>query len=123
MTIILTYPVWNNDDQENCFDKFTASANNALTHAKNGNNKIIRIIIIQINKGSADIDNKIDLLMANINNQSTDLAVISEANYKYNDPRVNTILKKATKGYKIEYSSQLNHDSSRCIILIKKKIP
>ena len=76
-TMYLTIPVWDNDDNENCYDKFTASTNNSSTHAKNGNHKTKKIKIIQINKGSADLENRIDLLMTNIREQSVDIAIIS----------------------------------------------
>ena len=61
--------------------------------------------------------------MLHIKDQKADITVVSEANFKFNDPKVQSAIKKSTKGYHIEQSAQSGPDNSRCIMIISKKIP
>ena len=116
--LFLTPQAMSNDDKENFFHKVKATNNNVLTHASNGNKKIIKIKVLHANKGLSDLVNKIDLIMTVIKDLKSDITCITEANFNYNDPKSKAAIAKATKGFKIEISGQSNVSHSRCIMII-----
>ena len=61
--------------------------------------------------------------MFNAIDNNVDVTFMSEANYKYDDPTKKASLLKSIKGYNLETSVQSSNDNSRCIMLIRKKIP
>ena len=63
--------------------------NNVNTKAdkqdKDKNQKIKKIKILQMNKGTADLENKADLVNFNIKENGADIIFLSEANHKFTD--------------------------------------
>ena len=94
-----------------------------MCHYTNGNKKLVKINIMQANKGSSNLVNKIDSVMTLIKDYDIDILCLTEANYNNYDPISKAAIAKAIKGFKIEISDQENLKYSRCIMLIKNKIP
>ena len=89
----------------------------------NGNKKLVNINILQANKGSSDLANKIDSIMTLIKDYSIDILCLTEANYNNHDPIAKATVDKAIKGFKLEISDQGHLKYSRCVMIIKNKIP
>ena len=100
--------------------------NNVNTKAdkqdKDKNQKIKKIKILQMNKGTADLENKADLVNFNIKENGADIIFLSEANHKFTDDSKKANLKKIFKGFRIEESRQIGQDSCRCLMLIRNRI-
>ena len=103
--------------------KVKADKANVIAHTVNGNKRVKKLKILQMNKGSADYDIKQDMLMFNVKEQNADIIFVSEANFKHSDPSKKANLDKSIKGFNLETSTQTNNDNCRCLMLISKKIP
>ena len=84
---MLTTPFWCDNDSECNVDKIRAMGRNVRGHALNGNRRMKKIKVLQMNKGSADHDTKLDLVMFKVREQKADILFLSEANLKFSDPK------------------------------------
>ena len=82
-----------------------------------------KLTILQINKGSADFENKDDLIKFTCVENEADIIFISEANFSHNDEAKRASARKTFRGYKIEEIENKTNDKSRVLMIIKNKIP
>ena len=94
-------PFISNDNNmtEKHSDKVNANKNNKLTHTINGNVKLDKIRVLQINKGLADVEVRQDLIRFNIKNNEGDLIFVSETNNQHEQVSKRVSIKKCFKGF------------------------
>ena len=111
------------DDTENNHDKVKAKENNKNLHTKNGNRKVINHYkIVQINGSNACFNTNIHELRITINENQSQIVVISEANVDVDNE--DKIKERDDKFADFKFEDKLvkNHNKARICIMIHKNI-
>ena len=111
------------DDTDDNHDKVKAKENNKNLPAENGNKKVINHYkVLQINGSHACFNTKIQELRTTINENQSQIVVLSEANVDKNDEKKMKEREDKFTDFNFEDKMVKNHDKARICIMIHKNI-
>ena len=102
-------------ETEKGFQKVKAEKSNKIAHTTNGNRSHYKIM--QVNSSNANFCSKLPELEAMINNNKSDIIVISEANAEIKDKDKMEERQKAFPQFNFEDKEIENNDKARCTIM------